>query len=265
MTSMDRAKRFLSQKSRAIAFTIVPLAGLVISQTAAKAATSISSGFSPGSCNNVTGLGTTSLTSGGCAQVLEGAVDPASGLQGVKLYSTNGDFSAVTAFTSSGGTYGMEFTGSGTANVSNFTGSAIPVSWDFSVHTSDLGPVSYTLTYSLFGQSGLAGTSEFPFVLNGTRVALPFATLPENGIAQDSTTVIGSDFIRNLFGANITGYSIDLQLTETAQSPGQTMTVTIPTNSLDLAESSTPEPASIFLFGSGFAGLLLHRLRRARQ
>lgn len=37
MTPLDRAKQFLSNKSRAIALTIVPLAGLAIGQTPARA------------------------------------------------------------------------------------------------------------------------------------------------------------------------------------------------------------------------------------
>lgn len=256
MTSLDRAKRFLAQKTRVIAAGIVPLAGLVVSQTPAQA---VQPTFNTGSCSWTT-TGQASFASGGCVSEQAGSVDPTSGILGMKLLTTN-DLEPF-AFTQSpsGGTFGINLSGSGRqTGVSPFTGT-IPVLWDFTATASDGGSMAYTLTYTLTNPP-----AQQP--IGGDILVAP--ALTETGTAQSGVAVTGSDAFANLNGQNIFGYSISLSISEVRNtSIGQSITLNIPENSLDLAATATapaPEPGTIALLGGGLIGLgFLRRHKKVR-
>jgi hypothetical protein len=256
---MDRAKRFLSQKSRAIATTIVPLAGLVLSQMPAMAVNQ-GPGFSSGAPCNISPLGSNVGTSGGCSVAQEGATDPTSGLLGVKL--VGGEFEPF-AFSGSGGTFGLNITAIGSATgLQSYTGT-IPVSWDFTPTSSDGGNLSYLLTFTLSPQG-----TQLPGQIQTDTVALG-STLTEGDLSSFTVTsgsTVSGTAAFNLANASIGSYTINLQVEESTGCCEKSLTVNIPTNSLDLAPlTGTPEPASIVLTGVGLAGLFFRRRRRPQH
>ena len=253
MTSLDRAKHFLSNKSRAIAITIVPLAALAISQTPARASVGDSplTAFTPGNCG-VSALGSNvNVSSGGaCVDVAQSGAD-SGGLLGVKVYSADSleslEPSPISAFSGSGGTFGLAIIASGGTTGNVFSGS-IPVSWDFSVTTSDGGNFAYALTYTIFGSPGNS-----------------FSTGNLTFTNTSGSTISGTNSI-SLPSGTVDNYFVELEVEEQTTCCSKALTLDVPTNSLDLAPAAaTPEPGSVFLFGSGFAGLLLRRFRRARR
>jgi hypothetical protein len=250
MTSMERAKRFLSQKSRAIAVTIVPLAGLAISQTPAMASAAPLTALTPGTCS-VTPTSTYGASvSGDCTDVQESAPD-STGLLGIKMYTTNSSFAPnpITATAFSGGTFAMDISASGGVNGAVFAGT-IPVSWDFTLSSSDGGNLAYLLTYTLTGPG---------VVLNEGNLG--------NFNVTSGSTISGTDSMTYSGPIGVTGWAIQLQVQEAAAlGTAPSITVNVPTNSVDFAPAAaTPEPASLFLFGGGLAGLLLRRFRRVKQ
>jgi hypothetical protein len=252
MTSLDRANRFLSNKSRAIALSIVPLAGLAISYTPAAASVSDQlTAFNPGRCVVSATVANVSVTGDNCADAAQGAPD-SGGLLGVKVYSENSSFesSPISAFSSSGGTFGLEIFASG-GTTGNTFGGTIPVSWDFSVTTGDGGDFAHQLFYDISGSPDNS-----------------FSTGSLSSFTNASgSTISGTNSLNLSTGTIITGgYEIELRVAESTNCCSKSLTVNVPTNSLDLAPSTaTPEPGSVFLFGSGFAGMLLRRFRRMRR
>jgi hypothetical protein len=226
----------------------VPLAGLAISQTAAKALVIPAplTALTPGPCS-VTPVGSNVSVSGdNCVDVAQGAADPG-GLLGVKIYSENSSFEpgSITAFSGSGGTFGLDVIASG-GTIGTFFDGSIPVSWDFTVTTSDGGNFSYGLIFEAIGSPGEIVSIMAPSNPSGSTIRGTQAIAPPSG--------------------TVTGYSVELTVEESTSCCSKSLTVDVPTNSVDLAPTSgTPEPGSIFLFGGGFAGLLWRRFHRARR
>jgi hypothetical protein len=256
MTSLDRARRFISQKTRVIAIGIVPLAGLVVNQTPAQAAVPT---FNTGSCSWFT-TGLANSGGGLCSSEQESAIDPTSGILGVKLVATGDLEPFSSAFgQGSGGTYGITVSGSGRqTGVSPFTGT-IPVLWDFTATSSDGGSMAYTLTYTLTNPP-----SQQP--VEGNIIGPP--TLTETGTALSGVAVTGADAFTSLSGQNIFGYSISLSISKFTQGGQQSISLNIPEGSLDLAAtavSGTPEPGTIALMGGGLIGLGFLRRRKKNR
>jgi hypothetical protein len=257
VTSLNRAKRLIERNFRTIAISMVALGGLIASQSPAWASPQLA-GFSTGICTVGAATGTSGnvlSTSGGCTEQSDGQ-DPTSLLYGVKILDSGaGDPLAVLSGTS--GLFGVDVHATGLANVLNFTGT-IPVYWDFTPTASDGGNISYQLTYSLFGSAA-------QLISGDINVGGP-PPITESGTIASGSVVSGvADF--NLLGQNISSYTIDLQVTENASAgeSGRTVSVNIPSSSVDLADtvSATPEPTSIVLFGTGLLALAGRRLRRS--
>jgi hypothetical protein len=252
MTSLDRAKRFIAQKSRTIAVSIVPLAALTVAGVPAVAQTL----NADGGCT-VTGVGSAQSVSGSCAQANQSST--VGGILGVKVDTTSN--ASAFGFGVSGGSFGVDIaTGIGsTSNFSFFSGT-IPLSWDFTASATRGGSLSYQLTYTLFGNF-LQG--QLP---EGGNTLTPIATRTESGGALSGQTVSGTDSVTFGLPVNITGYKIDLRVMDS--NPFGSLSVNIPINSLDIAEpvtSATPEPETWGLLGTGIAAMLLGRFRRSRR
>lgn len=265
MSLLKRARRFVSEKNRTIAVVIFPLAALTVNPAAATAQTPLTS-LDTGTCQasplNLQGLAG-STSSGYCLDISQTGPD-SGGLTGIKIYTEDSSFAPNPIIDTSDavGTYGLSISAGGTTTGSTLSFStSIPVSWDFNLQTSDKSNLSYSLSYELFGSpdndvlaTGTLGNFNVaPGNVSGSgflTFSAPLAQLATGYTAAQST--------------NITSWNITLDVEAQAPNAGSTIALDVPTNSLDLAPPSAPEPASVFLFGSGIVGLIFARVRRSK-
>lgn len=245
MTSVERARRFIQARGKAIAITIVPLAAIAIAASQPARAANVLV-FGSGGCN-VTQTGVLAEPISDCAAT------PIPGFQnnanGVKLTGSG----SVAIF--SGGFGSMTFEITGLANGGTPRG-ILPVSWDFTVGyheppiqqpTSADSPLSYSLLYQL-NSGGFARAESGSLTFNTPCGDLTCAH------------VTGADYI----GADGPVYSYDISLTISGNfTAGSFLTVNIPDHSVDL--NPTPEPASMALGLSGLLGLAFAGFRRRRR
>ncbi len=224
MTSIERARRFLQNKSRAIALTTVPLACLAVLPSPLVS----SAVFELAPCVPTTSGGS-SFSGITCAtsQLPEGAI----GVTGVKL---TGGGTAVSA----GGFTDILFTTQGTATGS-FTGD-VPVSYDFTITDPSGDPVDWDVYFSAFGDPNSPSNSA-------------------DGVATATGEIQGS-FNVALDGSALSQYVLHLNVYFGGQSnPGDSFTVSIPDNSIDVnpvpVSSAVPEPNTLSLFASALASL----------
>ncbi len=238
MTAVERAKRFLKDKSRAIAMTAIPLSALVAISAPAKADIV----FNTGGCQVSATNGT---LSGGSACTLNGL--PASnGITGLKLSGSG----TVTA-PNSGAGITLFFGNSGGTASGAFTGN-IPIDFAFSATDSNNNLIDWTLEF-LFN-----GPSSGSFSVNSS-------TLGFNPISG-SGTVSGSGLISAVNA--VANSSWFLQLMVNVDNPGtnvangETLSVTVPTGSIDInGQSAVPEPSTWSMIATAAAGLLFWRRR----
>jgi hypothetical protein len=233
MNLLQRAKRFLANKTSRLAFAAMPLAVLAIS-TVPLHAGSIGGELSTGPNCTVTPSG-----AGSCSSFLQSLQGGDPFLNWVAMSgSTNGSFLGGGAiFTVSGSAEGILPAGS------------IPVSWDFSTQSISIGDigvqrninVDWTVTFTLDTSNG-------------------DPTFSMSGVTPVGTEVTGSGILTNPGIGNLTGYSISL-----LTNAGFDYSVDIPAGtSLDLNTlNATPEPGTFALFLSG-AGALLFLRRKKR-
>jgi hypothetical protein len=252
MTSIERARRFIQARGKAIALTIVPLAAIAIAASQpARAATVLV--FNSGGCN-VTSTGVLA------EPVSECYATPIPGFQnnanGVKL-TGSGNVSVV-----SGGFGSVTFEISGTANggVPGPLG-VLPVSWDFTVAqlqgeqnlpaASQSGSLSYSLNYSL-NSGSFSRTESGSLSFDDSSC---FIAACSHIMGTDTIGVDGPVF----------GYDISLTIQGTF-SQGSVLFLSIPGNSVDLNPTAgTPEPASMALGLSGLLGIAFAGFRRGRK
>lgn len=240
MTSLERAKSFLQRKARVIALTAIPLASLVAIAPTAKAGAVTNPVLNPTSCTpNFSG---SNFSSSGCstAALAQGP----NLLTGVKLFGT----ASVSDTISGGGVQliGLGFFASGSGNGGIFAGGTIPVDWSFS--TTVTGNANPDLTWVL------------TLNINNTVVYNKlFAISP--GL------ITGSDVTDALPAGPINSYSINFGVNDNEAVQGETLTVTVPSNSVNIntAATSAPEPGTFALLGSALAGIGSLAWRRRAQ
>jgi len=248
MTSIERARRFIQARGKAIAMTIAPLAVIAIAASQPARASNVLV-FGSGGCN-VTETGVLAQPLADCSAT------PIPGFQnnanGVKLTGS----AEVGIYSGGFGSLTFEMTGQANGGIPQ---GILPVSWDFTVGTNNqisaasIGGGSYSLLYTLNSGS--------------------FSRAESGGLTFDTPCgdftcahITGADYI----GADGPVYSYDVSLTISGYFNARSfLQVTIPNNSVDLnpqaAQVTTPEPASMALGLSGLLGLAFAGFRRRRK
>jgi hypothetical protein len=230
MTSLDRARRYLSNKTTAIAIVAVPLASVAIPPSATAGSLTLSS-FN--CIQSTSGGGGTTVSDCNATQLPAGTND----VLGVKMFGSGTVTDPFSGYSD------LLFTTQGDAS-GTFAGD-VPVSYDFTITNSDPDTVlSWDVYFAAFTTS--AGT--------------------QSGDANGTTTggEITGSFNVPLNGT-FDGFVLHLDVNENA-APGDSFTVDIPDNSIDVnnaAEVATPEPR-LGLFAAallGSFGWARHRLR----
>jgi hypothetical protein len=180
--------------------------------------------------------------------------------------STTGSCSGGTVGTQLNGSNGLHLLGNATAT-SNLSGSgtisltmdwtgtatgtpngSLPLNWKF---TPTLNPQATDINSQII--STLNYTLSFKF--NGS------TTNPETGSWTSGTPVIGSDSV--MLNSAVTSWEAILTVADNNSSSTTTLNVLVPSSSVDINNSTIPEPANILLITSGLAYLILRRRKRA--
>jgi hypothetical protein len=230
ITSLDRAKRFIAEKAKKVAITLMPLAALSVAALPAHAGT-----LGTGSCTTAGGSGSCTIT-----QASATGANPA--LNWLQLAGSGST------------TTGQLFFGTaiGSASGSAPSQGTIPVSWYFEI----IDPGSLTIGWSL--GANIIGSNSQPGVFpSGSVSSTQFVTgsglIHPNGGTLSSYILEASFQVQGPPGQGAfsvlipAGSTIDLNGTTTA------------------GPSGTPEPGSVILMGTGGAALLLLRRRQRSQ
>ena len=235
MTSVERAQRFLQNKTRAIALTVISLASVAASVGSAAASTL---SLTPSSC--------VETSSGGGTFVVDDPAGAASFLYrgpGIRsrrccrpqaLWHGIDDPSFDTYLTINITTQGDA---SGTAGV-------IPVYYDFTLSNTSSSLMSWDVYFA---------------VSNDCQVGEDVQGTSTGGTITGSFTVDATDF------GPVAGYVLHVEATDDFANDGDIFTLDVPPNSIDAAAAPTPEPASFSLFGLALAPLVWWNRRRTQQ
>ena len=227
MSSLDRAKRFLQQKARAIALTVVPLASVGAMNAGSLVLT-------PSECDAIpSGSGIFQITPCSVEQLPVGS----DGVQGIKLYGTGSTTSESSGFLA------MNLTTQGTASG---TAGVIPISYNFTLSDTVSNQMSWDVFFDVAG--------------NLTDAHGQASGVSTGGIITGSFSVDASS-IGNAFQ-----YVLHVEAIEGASAPEDTLTIDVPQNSIDVnpAISAVPEPVPFTLSGFALASLAWWKRRSHR-
>jgi hypothetical protein len=171
------------------------------------------------------------------------------GLPGLSVTGTGTE----TAANSGGTTLTFSYGGPVDLAFQNSFPSSLPIEWHFITTPSNTTDINWQLTYSFWD--------------NATSTANPPNTSGQfSGTALNVTGGTSVDF-QGLGDVNLptslANFHIDLNVSWSAAGPGSTLTVDIPTGSLDL-NPRTPEPGTYVLMSAGMALLVFRARRKAR-
>ena len=226
-TSVDRAKRFLQQKARAIALTVVPLASVGTAQAGSLVLT-------PSTCNAIpSGSGIFQITPCSVEQLPVGS----DGVQGIKLYGTGSTTSTTAGFLA------MNLTTQGSASGS---AGVIPISYDFTLSDTFSSSMSWDVYFDVSGNLGDA-SGQAKGVSTG-------------GPIMGSFTVDASSI------GNAMSYVLHVEAIEGASAADDTLTIDVPPNSIDVdpVASAVPEPGPFTVCGFALASLAWWKRRSNR-
>jgi hypothetical protein len=234
MSSLDRAKQFLQNKTRTLALSVVPFAALVALTPPAKATTVV---FNPATPTLTASSPSGSLVTSNLSSVALAVFNGVSGVAG----SGNG-----TLTNGSSGSWTISFDMAGSANGVSMA-APIPVDWLFNFTSSTNSSFPWALTLNL----------------NGSPVTLTPSPDPVSGVmfGPDSHQVSGTALIPLQEGL-INSYDLLLKISDSSVTTG-TFTLDVPAGStLDINPvGAAPEPSAFFLAAPAL-GLLLLRLRQ---
>ena len=176
MNSLDKAKRFLADKTRAIALAALPLAALVaISATPVKATLVSSLSFgAPGNCTVIASSAGNGSVAGTCSSA---SISQPSGPNGVKIYTgSDPQFNVVTSsYFGSGGNFGAILSTTGLLT-GTYNGS-LPIAYDFTTKSgaNPLTGINFVLQISLNNGSTYQTLASLPSTISvGTNLGRPF-------------------------------------------------------------------------------------------
>jgi hypothetical protein len=243
MTSLQKAKAFFESKGKKLALAVAPLAMIAASAVPAHASLVVSpfptgpGGSIAGGNGNVSG------------SLFASAVTGSNGLPGLSITGS----ATETATNSGGTTLTFSYAGSVGASFQNFFPSSVPIEWHFFATPSNASDINWNLTYSFWDPS--TPTSNPPNTTGGF-----------NGSALNVQGGTSAEF-QGLGDVNLpatlANFRVDLNVLWSANGPGSTLTVNIPTGSLDL-NTPAPEPGSYLLMGAGMSLLVLRARRKSR-
>jgi PEP-CTERM motif len=243
MTSLQKAKAFFESKGKKLALAVAPLAMIAASAVPAHASLVISP-FPSGPGGSITG-GNGSASGGLFATPVIGS----NGLPGLSITG-----SAVETATNSGGTtLTFSYAGSIPEAFQSFFPSSVPIEWHFLVTPSNNTDISWNLTYSFWDAS--TPISDPPNTTGG------FSGSALNVLGGTSADFQGLGDVN--LPATLANFRVDLNVLWSANGPGSTLTVDIPTGSLDI-NTPAPEPGSYLLMGAGMGLLALRARRKSR-
>jgi PEP-CTERM motif len=233
MTSVERAQRFLQAKARTIALTVAPLAAVAVAVPSADAA---ALSFSPSTCSaNPSGGGSfVSTPSCNVSQLATGA----NGVAGVKLYGTAtlmADFDTYLT---------INITTQGSASG---TGGTIPLSYDFTLSNTSSSTMDWDVYFDVAGDLADASGSASGVSTGGTITG---------GFTVDASNI-----------GNAYEYVLHVEATDENANGGDTFTLNVPQNSIDVnpVATATPEPASWSLLGLALGPLAWWKRRSAKK
>jgi hypothetical protein len=176
---------------------------------------------------------------GSCALVWADAGAPGGdpNMNWLQLYGTGNS-----AFVEDGGHYVLSFSASGGSDNSAFPAGSIPDSWNFTVNSASVSPITWTVSFTMGVSGNYQGTTD-------------------TGSVAPGTNVTGSDLITFGTGGTVGYYYIGISL-----SSASPFSVSVPAGStidLNPASVSVPEPGSMWLVAAGAACLPLRRKWRS--
>jgi hypothetical protein len=238
MNSLERAKRFLAEKTSRLALAVIPLAALAASAVPAHASVvfNVGSGGGNGNCSaSVSPVG-----SGSCSSFVQGAIGGNGAANWIAIGGTG------SLIYPSGGSIGFGISGGGASG--SLGPGTIPVSWDFTLNSSSAG----TIDWSLYFYVSFYGGGSDSFFLNG------FTRL--NGTS--SVEVEGTGTIPIGRSGNVDGYGISFFSDSYGSFIAYSVDIPMGT-SLDLnAGTAAPEPATLLLVPGAGAVLFLRRKKQ---
>ena len=230
MTSLERAHRFLQTKARAIALTVAPLASVALTVAPARAAGLT---FTPSTCVASPSGGGVFVPTPSCTttQLATGA----DGVTGLKLYGTASMVASFDTYLT------INITTQGTASG---TGGVIPVDYDFSLSNTSSSTMDWDVYFDVDGS-----ITDAPGSASGTSTG---GTI--TGSFNVDTTNIGP----------ASQYVLHVEATDEAASGGDTFTLSVPQNSIDVNPVSSPEPSSLSLLSLALIPVAWWKRQRAR-
>jgi hypothetical protein len=245
MTSLQRARAFFESKGKKLALAVAPLAMVAASAVPAHA-TVVVSPFPIGSGGSVSVVGGTGSVSG---SLFGAAIIGSNGLPGLSVTGT----ATATATNSGGTTLTFTYGGAVPSLFQNFFPASVPIEWHFITTPSNTTDIAWLLTYSFWDNATPTG--------NAPSTAGSFSGSALNVLGGTSADFQGLGDVN--LPSNLANFRVDLNVSWTAASPGSTLTVDIPTGSLDL-NTAAPEPGSYVLMSAGMALLVFRARRKAR-
>ncbi len=246
MTAIERARRFIQNKGRVIAFSVVPLAALTGLSVPARASITFVGAACDDSAVNMPGVGNTGNTVVNHAHCTSTNLASGGFVNGVSISGNDvADFTELThGAGQSTNTFGMTFVAGGqiVASGGGFNGN-IPVSWD----------VNGVLNSGLADGIGWS----IQFLVNGT---VAFST-SFNDVSGSGFS--GNNHIHVDLASGSIPYVIQLTALADAALTGELTVMIPPGASIDIQSVDTPEPSTWALMLSALGGLLWWR-RKSR-